>query len=136
MDRAKQRIKEYLDTMAASDAVFAEKMKDENKSIDKCMEFICAEVEKMSDKDSVCIDDDTVYGLAVHYYDEKNVEYESVNTRVVYAGTITDEEKAAMQEEAKRKALEKLTEEQLKTFTKKSVKKEQPKEEQQQLSLF
>lgn len=139
MNRAKERIKSYLEERAKSDEVLAEKMKDESKSIDKCMEFICSEVKKMAGNGDVCLDDDTVYGLAVHYYDEKNVEYEKTDATVVFAGTITEEEKAAIQEEAKRKALERLTEEQVKAYTAKKPAPKKDKEQsstEQQLSLF
>ena len=61
------RIKEYLDSVAAGDPVFAEKYGSKSKSLDQCCDFIVSEVKRQK---RTAMTDDEVYGLAVHYYDE------------------------------------------------------------------
>lgn len=78
MDReiksAKERIKDYLDERASKDELFAKSYAKTNKSIDECYDYIVGEARKQcKDSDSVCIPDDVVYGWAVHYYDEDNI---------------------------------------------------------------
>ena len=59
-------IKNYLDKRAESDRLFAESYRKENKSIQECC------------NNAVGVDDDTVYGWAVHYYDEDDIKVENV----------------------------------------------------------
>ena len=71
---AKERIKDYLDERARQDELFAKSYAKSNKNIDECYDYIVGEARKQcKDSDSVCISDDVVYGWAVHYYDEDNI---------------------------------------------------------------
>ena len=71
---AKERIKDYLDERASKDELFAKSYAKTNKNIDECYEYIVGEARKQcKDSDSICISDDVVYGWAVHYYDEDNI---------------------------------------------------------------
>lgn len=117
----KKTIQEYLENRAASDALFSEKFKNEEKNIDDCITYILNEV-----KNSGCngFADDEIFSMAVHYYDEENIESgEDVKCNVVvnHVVEITEEDK----ENAKKAALQKLQDEAYKKLTeKKSVKKE------------
>ena len=72
---AKERIKDYLDERASKDELFAKSYAKTNKNIDECYDYIVGEARKQcKDSDSICISDDVVYGLAVHYYDEDNIK--------------------------------------------------------------
>ena len=65
----KTRIKEYLDSVAAGDPVFAEKYGSKSKTLDQCCDFICTQVKKSG---RTAFADEEIFGMAVHYYDEEN----------------------------------------------------------------
>lgn len=84
--KEEQKVKAYLEANASE--VLAEKInggvrvqKDGKTLINKktlagFMKFACDEAKKHAEKgaQSACIDDDTVYGWAVHYFEEDSVE--------------------------------------------------------------
>lgn len=67
-------IKQYLDGRASQDEQFAVTYAKENKSIEECCKYIIGEARKLGTE--VCMSDDEVFGLAVHYYDEDNIKVE------------------------------------------------------------
>ena len=83
---AEQRILEYLQNNASE--TLAEKInngtpfeKDGNpllnkKTLSGFMKYACDEARKLAEKgaNSACIDDATVYGWAVHYFEEESIE--------------------------------------------------------------
>lgn len=76
-------IKNYLDKRAESDRLFAESYRKENKSIQECCKYIYSQARKIAKGDNaVGVDDDTVFGWAVHYYDEDNIKVDKVQERV------------------------------------------------------
>lgn len=64
-------IRAYLNGRAATDPTFGLKAKKEGKSIEKCCDYIINQV-KASGRQG--FDDEEIYGMAVHYYDEDNIE--------------------------------------------------------------
>lgn len=105
-EAAKAAIKSYLDNRAAADELFAASYSKPNKSIDECFRYILGEARKRGA--SVCMTDDEVYGLAVHYYDEDDIKVAFVpaNFRVSASQgaapevELTEEEKAAARQAA------------------------------------
>ena len=79
----KQTIKAHLDKMAQQDFSFAERYKDEKKSLDKCIQYIKSQAKKQAKSGCAAIEDAVVYGWAVHYYQEDNIEVENVKAKVV-----------------------------------------------------
>lgn len=77
-------IKDYLDNRAREDSLFAETYKKANKSIKECCRYIISRARKMGGT-AVAVDDATVYGWAVHYYDEDNIKVEASSGRVEVA---------------------------------------------------
>lgn len=76
-------IQKYLENRAKSDPLFAETYKKENKSIKECCQYIYSQARKAAKGGSaVGIDDETVYGWAVHYYDEDDIKVENVKESV------------------------------------------------------
>ena len=73
-------IKNYLDKRAEKDSLFAESYKKENKSIQECCKYIYSQAKKLLAKggNAVGVDDDTVFGWAVHYYDEDDIKVDKV----------------------------------------------------------
>lgn len=67
----KEIIDKHLQEVAKKDEVFAEKLKDPNKKLDDCITYILNQV-----KDSGCngFADEEIFGMAIHYYDEKEVK--------------------------------------------------------------
>ena len=145
----KNTIKAYLDKRAAEDTLFAQTYAKENKNLDECCNYILQEVKK-----SGCcgFDDDEIYNMAIHYYDEDDIkDVKPVSAKVVVNHTVelSDEEKAEAKEKAKadyeKEQLAKLKEEERKREEKERkakeerIRKQREAEERQkslQLSLF
>lgn len=84
--KEEQKVKAYLEANASE--VLAEKInggvhiqKDgkmllNKKTLTSFLKYACAEVKKQAEKgaSSACIDDDTVYGWAMHYFEEDSIE--------------------------------------------------------------
>lgn len=114
-----QAIKNYLDGYAEIDEMFAKSYRKENKSIEECCNFILSEMQKAAKNGCIGATDDEVYSLAVHYFDEDDIEnVEAITNFLVVSNQeleieLTDEEKAQARREAieeyKRKELAKLT---------------------------
>ena len=80
----KDLIKAHLEKMAKQDFAFAERYKDEKKSLDKCVQYIMAEAKKKAKGGCAAIEDAIVYGWAVHYYQEENIKVDDkVKAKVV-----------------------------------------------------
>ena len=93
-------IAEYLNQRAATDPLFAPNLQKPNKSIEECITYILSEVQK-----SGCngFDDDEIYSMAVHYYDEDDIEVgKATNCKVMvnHVVELTEEEKAEARQEA------------------------------------
>ncbi|MFC2308869.1 MAG: PcfK-like family protein [Bacteroidota bacterium] len=98
----KEVIKTYLDRKAEADVLFSFRYSKPEKNIDDCIQYILNTVRK-----SGCsgFSDEEIYSMAIHYYDEDNIEIGKSNScKVVVNHTIelTEEEKA----EARQKAVE------------------------------
>ena len=83
MAQFKDIIKAYLDKMALQDFSFAERYKDEKKSLDKCIQYITSQAKKQAKSGCAAIEDAVVFGWAVHYYQEDNIEVENVKASKV-----------------------------------------------------
>jgi hypothetical protein len=113
----KNVIKAHLEMRAINDPLFAETLLKPNKNIDDCISYILETVKK-----SGCsgFDDDEVFGMAVHYYDEDDIKTNgAVKGSVVinYQVMLTAEEI----KEAKEKAFEQVVQEEKKRLTTKKV---------------
>ena len=93
-------IAEYLNLRAATDPLFAPNLAKPHKNIEDCITYILKQVQQ-----SGCngFEDDEIYSMAVHYYDEDDLEMGShVACHVVVKHTIvlTEEEKAEARKQA------------------------------------
>ena len=93
-------IAEYLNLRAATDPLFAPKLRKPHKNIEDCVTYILKQVQQ-----SACngFEDEEIYSMAVHYYDEDDLEVGSpVACHVVVNHTIvlTEEEKAEARKQA------------------------------------
>lgn len=103
----KNTIKTYLDQRAETDVLFSFQYSKPEKNIDDCVTYILNEVKK-----SGCngFADDEIYSMAVHYYDEDNIEVgKPMNAHVVvnHVVELTEEEK----EQARKDAIQKVQDE-------------------------
>lgn len=71
-------LQEYLEKklgeMAQQDANFRERYEDKQKSIKNCLLYIKQQAHKQAVNGCAAISDDDVLQMAVHYYQEKDVE--------------------------------------------------------------
>ena len=93
-------IAEYLNLRAATDPLFAPNLAKPHKNIEDCITYILKQVQQ-----SACngFEDDEIYSMAIHYYDEDDLEVGSpVACHVVVNHTIvlTEEEKAEARKQA------------------------------------
>lgn len=102
-------ISEYLNLRAATDPLFAPNLAKPHKNIEDCITYILKQVQQ-----SGCngFEDDEIYSMAVHYYDEDNLEVGSrvaCNVVVNHTIVLTEEEKA----EARKQAIQQYQAEEL-----------------------
>lgn len=100
----KRTIETYLNERAETDELFAPVYANPKKNIDDCITYILKTVEQ-----SGCngFTDDEIYSLALHYYDEENIEIgKKIDCRVVVNHTVvlTAEEKKQAHDEALKRA--------------------------------
>ena len=129
-----ETIAQYLYKRVEQEPQMAVKLANPLKTMEQCCQFIINEVKK-----SGCcgFTDDEIYNLAIHYWDEEEIEVgEPINCQVVvnHVVELTEEEKA----EAKRKAMDRLCNEQMELLRKASSprKTSDNKEQNQTPSLF
>lgn len=99
----KRTIQVYLEERAVEDGLFAKSYANPNKNIDDCITYILNYV-----KNSGCngFSDGEIYGQAVHYYDENEIEVGktlSCQIAVNHVVELTEEEKAAARQDAIRR---------------------------------
>lgn len=101
----KNTIKAHLDQRAETDVLFAFQYTKPEKNIDDCITYILNEVKK-----SGCngFHDDEIFNMAVHFYDEDNIEIVTPmnNAHVVvnHFVELTEEEKEQARQDAIQKA--------------------------------
>ena len=121
----------YLEQRAEEDTLFAKKYRNPAKNIDDCVTHILNYVQK-----SGCngFTDGEIFGQAVHYYDENEIEVgKPMNCQVVvnHVVELTEEEKA----EAHQNAVRRYQEEELRKLQNRH-RPSAKKETQPQPSLF
>lgn len=75
-------IKTYLDSAAEKDELFAKAYRNPKKNIKDCCTFLMNEAKKAAKNGSIACKDDEIYGLAMHYYDEEDIEVGEVPVNV------------------------------------------------------
>ena len=127
-------IAEYLNLRAATDPLFAPNLAKPHKNIEDCITYILKQVQQ-----SACngFEDDEIYSMAVHYYDEDEIEVgKEITCRVAvnHIVELTEEEKA----EARQEAIKQYQREELAKIQSRNarVKKTESAAPQTQPSLF
>lgn len=89
----KAAIQNYLEYRAMTDDLFAPRYANPAKNIDDCITYILNEVQKSGMNG---FDDDEIYSMAMHYYDEDDIEIGkpiSCKVMVNHHVELTEEEK-------------------------------------------
>ena len=128
-------IKAYLEKRADNDALFAIRFANPSKSVEDCVTYIINQVQK-----SGCngFADDEIFGMAVHYWEESEIEVGKplTNCQVVVNHTVelTEEEK----EQARQDAINRLRDEEMAKMRRPSQPKKvtEKKTQVEQPSLF
>lgn len=128
----KRTIQAYLQQRASEDRLFAESYRKEGKNIDDCITYILNEVQR-----SGCngFTDGEIYSMAVHYYDEDDVEVGnpvSCQVSVNHIVELTEEEKA----EARQRAVEQYQKAELRRMQERHKRSAVKQETQVQPNLF
>ncbi|NCT92923.1 MAG: PcfK-like protein [Chitinophagaceae bacterium] len=116
----KNVIQEHLSGLAAADPLFSETLKKQNKNIDDCITYILNTVQESGSNGFA---DEEIYQMAVHYYDEDNIQPgKAIECSVVvnHKVELTEDEI----QEAKQKAIKKIIDEQAEKLKKKKVSKQ------------
>lgn len=79
-NKALERIKSYLDERAKKDELFSQMYNKVEKSIEECFGYIVEQARKRGK--AVCMTDEEVFGLAVHYYCEDDLKEHPLPKRV------------------------------------------------------
>lgn len=100
----KNSIQSYLEQRAEYDELFARSYRNPLKNIEDCITYILNYVQK-----SGCngFDDDEIFGQAVHYYDEADIEVgKPIDCKVIvnHHVELTEEEKTEARKEAIKRA--------------------------------
>jgi hypothetical protein len=124
-------IQTYLENRAKTDSLFAETYRKANKSIEECIKYIYSQARKLAKGgNAVGVDDATVYGWAVHYYDEDDIKLDKVKERVEVVAP------AAVQEPVVQEPIKEEKSVKQKPARKKTKKELQKIFDSRQLSLF
>ena len=121
-----------MEQRASEDKLFAEAYRKEGKNIDDCVTYILNTV-----KASGCngFTDGEIYSMAVHYYDEDDIEVGkpiSCQVSINHVVELTEEEKA----EARKQAIEQYQQAELRKMQERNKKPTAKQETQVQPSLF
>lgn len=128
----KQTIQSYLENRAKTDILFAEKFRNPAKNIDSCCTYILNTVQKSGNNG---FEDDEIYGMAVHYYDEESIEVgKPIKGTVVvnHSVELTEED----MQEAKAAAIKRIQDEAYIGLTAKKPVVKKEKQVVQSISLF
>lgn len=132
----KTAIVKHLQGMAIKNPEFLEKLKNPEKDIDKCLDYIVSEVKRTGREGFT---DNEIYSWAVHYYEESNDQLK-IDTKASDCKVVVNHEielSETEKEEARKRAMKRLEDEQYnKLKAKKTTTKTAENTSIEQLALF
>lgn len=126
----KATITDYLEAKASEDTLFAVTFAKEVKNIDDCITYILNTVQKSG---QMGFDDDEIFGMAIHYYDEDGIDIGAKNTNAKVVVNHHVELSKTEKDEAHKIALDRQIAQEQQRLAKKPVKKVQPTNNQPSL---
>ena len=135
-EKFKQRIHTYLEELSEVDERFAAKFWNPKKNIDDCITYILNCV-----KQSECagFEDDEIFSMAVHYFDEENIDIGKplqCDVRIDHVVELTEEEKAQARQAAMKRAQDEAYAKLKQPKKKSPAAKDEPAVNVEQASLF
>lgn len=79
-----------------------EKLENPKKSLKEMFSYITSEAKKKAEGNCACISDEEVFGWAVHYYDEENLEFKPVKESVKVKTSKTKSDSASEEKKVKK----------------------------------
>ncbi|MBO7280576.1 MAG: PcfK-like family protein [Bacteroidaceae bacterium] len=133
-------IKKYLDNRAKIDELFAAKYANPKKSIDECCKYITGEAYARAKNGCAVISDEEVYGMAVHYYDEEDINIRKApNARTAKINAepeLTKEQQEALRLQAEKEYKAQISAEFKQKEIERKAKAREKKPQPQMASLF
>lgn len=109
MKNFQRAIKTYLDNLATTDPQFAEKYKNPKKTIEECCQYIVGEVRSKTKGSTAVMNDEEVYGMAIHYYDEDNITIRKTpKCSTSTSQELSEKDKKQLREQAEKEYKEQL----------------------------
>lgn len=111
-----QRVLDYLEANASD--VLAEKINGGNKTLNGFFAYARDEAQKLAVNGCACVEDQTVFGWAIHYFEEESLKETAVPREPKAVIKVTETQKAEKQKrvEVKKKAVKKSTDSQISFF--------------------
>lgn len=92
----------YLDEHASF--TLTEKINNSKKTLSQCWSYIVSEARKQAVNGCACIDDATVFGWAIHFFEEDSIEAKHYEAKATVKTTASAEKKTEPKAEKKPKA--------------------------------
>lgn len=74
-----QIVLDYLNKNASE--MLAEKINDGKKNLSQCWSYIVSEAKKLAQNNCACVEDATVFGWAIHFFEEDSIDGNKFNTK-------------------------------------------------------
>lgn len=95
-------ILDYIDKNASY--VLAEKINNSQKTLSQCWSYIVSEAKKQAIDGCACIDDATVFGWAIHFFEEDSIEAKHYEAKATVKTTAKAEKKPEQKVQKKLKS--------------------------------
>lgn len=90
-NKCEKIILNYLEKNASDDLV--ERINNGKKTLTQCWNYITSEAKKEAKNGCACIEDATVYGWAVHFFEEDGIDGKAYDKAAAKVKTVTSEDK-------------------------------------------
>ena len=82
-----QIVLDYLNTNVSE--MLAEKINNGKKTLSQCWSYIMSEARKLAQNNCACIVDETVFGWAIHFFEEDSIDGKKFDTKPIAKVTNT-----------------------------------------------
>lgn len=93
-------ILDYLNKNASEQLIF--KINTGKKTLSQCWSYIVSEAQKLAKNNCACVADETVFGWAVHFFEEDSIKAENVPVNTAVKTVKTNAKQSNKKDEPKR----------------------------------